>query len=288
MPLVQAPITRNDQLTLKAKTGEGNGRGRGRGRACGRGRGGPAAAKSSSSKGTGDGWTQEEWASWTAGEAAWTGDEDWTEQDWAAWTGNDEDWTEQHWAGDEDWTEEDWVAWTAEPSKKKGKRKCGKKAAPQPELAVAPQPEPAVKTSTAKPKAKARSIPVARASRTAAPIIGAGADDSFDYPLTFARRSCPPIQGSEAALAWRAITRSFWEQVLPGLSRGERTVAEAGLISRGSRTEVLWQWYQNIHPSETIVIFPKLKLVRPATGSTLASAGCKVSSVQVMRTFSKS
>ena len=281
---MQVVITRNDQLSLKANasTDEAVKASKGRGRSRGRGRGGRglAAAKSSSSKGgeveapAGDdwageeGWTQEDWATWTGGEH-------WTEEEWATWT-DGERWTEEEWAawaGDEDWTEQ--ATGDDGAAKKKGKRGRAKKAN------SAPQPEPAVEAA-GKAKAKAKAKAVARANGRVAPIPDAGNDD-FEYPQTFARRSCAPIPGSQAALVWRGITRSFWEEILPFLARGERTVAEAGFFSGGSTIEVLWYV-----PAKCPLVKYSRGIVRPPTGRTLGSAGCTVGYSQVMMAFPKS
>ena len=156
-------------------------------------------------------WNETEWA------------DEWNDPEWAdEW--NDAEWADE-WAEDE-WDEQEWAEWQASSESapapetvSKGKRKKVKGAVPE---------EAEVPKQGAKAKAQPKARAVGRARKVTTAIVPDDGEDDFDYPLTFARRACPPHAHSESWVIWRAIVKTFWLHILPHLDPRTRTTSEAG------------------------------------------------------------
>ncbi|CAE7789110.1 unnamed protein product [Symbiodinium sp. CCMP2456] len=187
-------LTRDAQLRIKAASEDAADGKPGRGRGRGRGRGSKATKKDTKQSKK----TAPKAPAADPDSAEWEAEAEWDDEEWAQWEAEAE------------WNDEEWAQWEKGTWKPKGKRS-------RDVTKVAKAPEPA---SRSKPVGRAR--PGDHAS-----IHAVDETDTFSYPHTFARRSRPPIKGSDSEKVWMGIAKTFIQEISFSLENRTRTEAEA-------------------------------------------------------------
>ena len=124
----------------------------------------------------------------------------------------------------------DWEV-SAEPQKARKPRKTKSRKHEGPKEADAKAPPNEVDVTAGQKKARQRKVAADEAEQQSKAINAdqEELDDSFNWPVTFARRFCPKSEGGIAQAMWKGMVRAFITVILPHIADRSRSKREVGV-----------------------------------------------------------